>query len=254
MSKALLYDATLCVNCKLCERACAERNALPFDDSIQAEQRLSGHKLTFVQERGDKFMRHLCMNCADPTCVSVCPVGAFTKSASGPVTYEESRCMGCRYCMLACPFAVPRYEWNSMLPRVRKCDMCSDRVAAGKPTACTEACPTGATLFGEREELLKEARRRIQENPQQYVAHIYGETEVGGTAVLLLSAEPFESFGYRADLVHDPLPHYTYRVLSRIPDLVTLGGLLLGGVWWITSRRAEVAEAEAHSTERKPGP
>jgi formate dehydrogenase iron-sulfur subunit len=179
-------------------------------------------------------------------------VGAFQKTAAGPVVYDEDKCMGCRYCMLACPFGVPRYEWNSTLPRVRKCDMCAQRVAAGQPTSCAEICPTGATKFGEREELLAEARQRIQANPQQYTNYIYGETEVGGTAVLLLSSVPFSEFGYQSDLLREPLPLLTYRVLSKIPDLVTLGGLLLGGIWWLTNRRDEVALAEAQGT-KKPG-
>jgi formate dehydrogenase iron-sulfur subunit len=152
--------------------------------------------------------------------------------------------MGCRYCMVACPFGVPKYEWNKVLPRVQKCTMCSDRVAAGNQTACAEACPTGATKFGERDELIAEAQKRIHDNPGNYVNHIYGLTEVGGTSVLLLSSVPFEQFGYRADLSQDPLPMLTYRVLSRIPDFVPLGGMMLGGVWWITHRREEVATAE----------
>ncbi len=115
---------------------------------------------------------------------------------------------------------------------------------AAKPTACAEICPTGATKFGEREELIAEAQKRIHDNPGQYVDHIYGVNEVGGTSVLLLSSVPFEQFGYRADLTRDPLPMYTYRVLSRIPDFVPLGGMVLGGIWWITHRREEVAAAE----------
>jgi formate dehydrogenase iron-sulfur subunit len=122
--------------------------------------------------------------------------------------------------------------------------MCPDRVSAGKPTACAEICPTGATKFGERDELIAEAQQRIRYNPGQYVPHIYGVNEVGGTSVLLLSSVPFEQFGYRADLTRDPLPMYTYRVLSRIPDFVPLGGMMLAGIWWITHRREEVAAAE----------
>ncbi|HEX6504662.1 MAG TPA: 4Fe-4S dicluster domain-containing protein [Terriglobales bacterium] len=244
MSKALLYDATLCIGCKQCEKACSEKNKLPYDDNIAAEEKQSEHKFTVVLTKGDKFMRRLCMNCAEPACASVCPVGALHKTALGPVVYEENRCMGCRYCMVACPFGVPKYEWNKVLPRVQKCTMCSDRVSAGKQTACAEACPTGATKFGERDELIAEAQKRIQDNPANYVNHIYGLTEVGGTSVLLLSSVPFEQFGYRADLSQDPLPMLTYRVLSRIPDFVPLGGIMLGGVWWITHRREEVAAAE----------
>lgn len=242
MNKAILYDATLCIGCKLCEKACAERNGLPYDDSIANEQVQSAHKLTVVLSNSDKFMRRLCMNCEDPTCASVCPVGALTKTADGPVVYQESRCIGCRYCMLACPFGVPKYEWTKVLPRVRKCDMCADRVAAGRPTACTEACPTGATKFGDRDALIDEAKERIAKASNQYVNHIYGLEEVGGTSVLLLSSVPFERFGLHTPT--EPLPLLTYRVLSHVPDVVSVGGVLLGGIWWITSRRAEVAAAE----------
>jgi formate dehydrogenase iron-sulfur subunit len=250
MSKAILYDATLCVGCRLCEQACAERNKLPYDDTIASQETLSDHKLTTIVTRGDKFMRRLCMNCLDPACASVCPVGALRKTIDGPVTYEESRCMGCRYCMLACPFSVPKYEWGKVLPRVRKCDMCADRVAAGRLTACAEACPTGATKFGERDELISEAKDRIAKAPDQYLKQIYGLEEVGGTSTLLLFSVPFESFGLHTP--SEPLPLLTYRVLSHIPDLVSMGGVLLGGVWWITHRREEVAAFEAEE-RRAPG-
>jgi len=244
MSKALLYDATMCIGCKQCEQGCSEQNKLPYNDAIAAEERQSDHKYTVVLTKGDRFMRRLCMNCEDPACASVCPVGALRKTAAGPVIYDEDRCMGCRYCMVACPFGVPKYEWSKVLPKVQKCTMCSKRVLAGQPTACAEICPTGATKFGERDELVAEAEQRIRDNPNQYVNHIYGLNEVGGTSVLLLSGVAFENFGYRTDLTRDALPVYTYRVLSRIPDFVPLGGMVLGGIWWITHRREEVAEAE----------
>ena len=249
MSKALLYDATLCVGCKLCEGACANEHGLPYDDNFAKQEATSAYKLTAVVTKGDAHMRRLCMNCQDPTCASVCPVGALQKTSLGPVTYDEDKCMGCRYCMVACPFNVPKYEWNKVLPRVRKCDMCSSRVAAGKPTACAEICPTGATKFGERDELLNEARQRIAQGGGQYVNHIYGVNEVGGTSVFMLSAVPFEIFGFHTP--EEPLPHLTYRVLSRIPDLVTLGGVALGGIYWITKRREEVAAAEGHALKGK---
>ena len=252
MSKALLYDATVCINCKQCEVACAEQNKLRYDDTVAAEDKQSDHKFTVVLAKGDKFMRRLCMNCQEPACASVCPVGALKKTALGPVTYDEVKCMGCRYCMVACPFGVPKYEWGKVLPRVQKCTMCPDRVAAGKPTACAEICPTGATKFGERDELIAEAQQRIRENPGKYVNHIYGLNEVGGTSVLLLSSVPFEEFGYKTDISRDPLPMLTYRVLSRIPDFVPLGGILLGGVWWITHRREEVAAAEGNEHNNTP--
>jgi formate dehydrogenase iron-sulfur subunit len=251
MSKALLYDATVCIGCKMCEAACAEHHGLPYSESIAAEQRQSDHKYTVVLTQNDKFMRRLCMNCQDPTCASVCPVAALRKTALGPVIYEASRCMGCRYCMMACPFGVPKYEWSKALPLIRKCDMCADRVANGLPTSCAAACPTGATKFGDRDALIAEAQERIAKSPDQYVKHIYGLNEVGGTSVLLLSSVRFENFGYRTDLSSEALPLLTYRVLSHLPDVVSLGAVALGGIWWLCNRKEDVAAAEGRPAPSK---
>ena len=251
MSKGLLYDATMCIGCKQCEQACATENGLPYDDSVASQEFTSAHKYTAVLNRQDKFMRKLCMHCEDPACASVCPVGALKKTSLGPVTYDKSRCMGCRYCMAACPFGVPKYEWERAIPGVRKCILCANRVARGGQTACAEICPTGATKFGDRDELLEEARKRIHDHPGAYFAHIFGETEVGGTSVLLLSSVGLGAFGFRNDLTERALPRYTYQVLSRIPDFVPLFGTLLGGVYWITHRRQEVAAAEAEEENKK---
>lgn len=244
MSKGILYDATLCIDCKMCEKACAERNGLPYDEAIAAEEKQSEHKFTVVLAKNDKYMRRLCMNCMDPSCASVCPVGALRKTVEGPVTYTGSRCIGCRYCMLACPFSVPKYEWNKTFPLVRKCDLCADRLEKGLQTACAEVCPTGATKFGDRDALIAEAKERLGKNPGQYVNQIYGLSEVGGTSILLLSSVPFEEFGYKADISTEALPLLTYRVLSHIPDLVSIGGVALGGIWWLTNRKNEVAAQE----------
>jgi formate dehydrogenase iron-sulfur subunit len=254
MSKGILYDATLCIGCRQCEQACAAENNLPYNEKIAEEEFNSAHKYTRLIVKDDKFMRRLCMSCDDPACASVCPVGALKKTSLGPVTYDKSRCMGCRYCMVACPFGVPKYEWDKAIPGVRKCTMCSPRVLHGKQTACAEVCPTGATKFGDRDELLEEAKQRIYSNPKNYLPHVYGETEVGGTAVMLLSAIPFDLFGLRTDLTKTALPLYTYQVLARIPDFVPLFGTMLGGIYWITHRREDVAQAEAAEKERKGGP
>ena len=255
MPFGILYDATMCIGCKQCEQGCATENGLPYDQTVAEQNVTSAYKYTTVLTKDDKFMRKLCMNCEDPACASVCPVGALKKTSLGPVTYDKHKCMGCRYCMAACPFSVPKYQWDKAVPGVRKCIMCAPRVARGKPTACAEICPTGATKFGDREELLKEARKRIQDNPGTYLPHIYGETEVGGTSVFLLSSVDFLQFGYREDLTQRALPMYTYQVLSRIPDFVPIFGVMLGGVYWITHRREEVAESEAQEkhTDAKGG-
>lgn len=247
MAKAILYDATQCIGCLECEKACAQQNGLPYNDEVAKLKKTCDTKFTYVavkNDAGEKYMRTLCMHCIDPTCVSVCPVKALEKTKEGPVVYDASKCMGCRYCMMACPFQIPKYEWTKAIPTVRKCIMCSDRVKAGKPTACAEACPTGATLFGDRELLLVDAHKRLDANPLQYVNHIYGEKEAGGTGVLMLSSVRFAEFGLPSNLGTQSLPSITGAVLEHVPDVVALGSAVLGGIYWITHRREVVALAE----------
>lgn len=251
MSKGILYDATLCVGCLECERACAKENSLPYTDALEKQKSTNEYKFTYVAVRPEeKFMRRMCMHCEDPACASVCPVGALHKTKEGPVVYDASKCMGCRYCMLGCPFGIPKYEWSKAIPTVKKCILCSERVAAGKQTACAEACPTNATLFGERKELLAEGHKRLRENPSNYVDHIYGENEVGGTSVMLMSSVPFEQFDLKP-FTSERLPELTGRVLNKIPQVVSVSATLLGGVYWITNRRDAVAAVERSDKLRK---
>ena len=161
MSKGILYDATMCIGCKQCEQACATENGLPYDDKIAAQNVTSAHKYTTVLTKDDKFMRKLCMNCDDPACASVCPVGALQKTALGPVTYDKHKCMGCRYCMAACPFGVPKYEWDKAVPGVRKCIMCAPRVAAGQAHRLRRDLP-------DRRHQVRRPRRVAERGPQAH--------------------------------------------------------------------------------------
>jgi len=243
MAVGLLIDTTKCIGCNACADACKEANDLPR----AVEPKLTARTWTVVEARGDVYVRRMCMHCEDPSCASVCPVGALYKSEQGPVAYDESRCIGCRYCMVACPFGVPKYEWDTPLPRVRKCIGCLGRVQAGQQTACAAACPTGATLFGERDELLAEARRRLQASPDDYVQHVYGEREVGGTNVLVLASVPFATLGFPGNLPDKEMPSLTWEALSKIPNVVSVGGVALLGLWWIIHRRMTVERLEAES-------
>jgi formate dehydrogenase iron-sulfur subunit len=241
--KALLIDITMCVGCNACQDACKVQNRLPEGK----EEVLSATAYTALETHGETYVRRMCQHCQDPTCVSVCPVGAFTKTAEGPVLYDETKCIGCRYCMQACPFQVPRYEWTSLKPRVQKCRFCAERLRAGKQTACAEVCPTGATKFGNRDELVREAYERINAEPNKYVHRIYGLDDVGGTSILYITSVPFEQLGFKTDLQKEPLPDLTWNALSKIPSVVTVGGAFLAGIYWITSRREEVERAEGKS-------
>jgi formate dehydrogenase iron-sulfur subunit len=248
-AKGLLIDTTKCIGCKECERACARANNLPEEEATD----LSATHYTVVKGFKDDtvFIRRMCMHCNQPTCVSACLVGAFTKTETGAVLYDESKCIGCRYCMQACPFEVPRYEWGSLTPRIQKCRMCYERVAAGGQTACAEACPTGATMFGDRDDLIREARARIDASPGDYVDHVYGLKEAGGTSVIFLSSVPFETLGLPMNVPQEPIPDLSWRVLSQIPKYTVAAGVVLFGIHWITARRTEVARFEAEERQMK---
>lgn len=236
---AILTDLTRCIACGACALACKEINGLPRGGM----DRLTATTWTIVEKRQGVGIRRQCMHCLDPTCASVCPVKALEKTPEGPVVYHEDRCIGCRYCIMACPFEIPKYEWDEPLaPRVQKCIFCySKRLSKGEEPACTSVCPTRATIFGNRGDLITEARRRIRENPGRYVDHIYGLEEAGGTSVLYLSDIPFERLGFKALRKGKAYPPLTGRVLSQIPDVISVGGVLLLGVWWIMRRRDSLA-------------
>ena len=246
--KALLIDITKCIGCRACEQACREGHGQP---SEQVE-RLTATSFTIIEEHGDKFVRRMCQHCEDPACASACLVGAITKSDLGPVIYNEKKCIGCRYCMLACPYQVPKYEWTKLAPYMRKCDMCNDRVSQGQQTRCAEACPTGATLFGTRDELIFEARKRIHDDPA-YVRYIYGEDNLGGASVLYISDVPFEKLGFIVPPNPDPMPQLSAAALGDTPTVVLVGGSLLAGLYWITQRRREVMLAERKLKSNQQG-
>lgn len=246
MSAGLLFDSTRCIGCGACSAACKEANHLP----LPIEDHTTAYTWTVVEKVGGVNVRRLCFHCSYPTCVSVCPVAALQKTSDGAVVYDAERCIGCRYCIMACPFGVPKYQWDRPIPIVGKCILCADRIAKGLPTACAAVCPTGATLFGERDALVREARSRIAANPDTYVDRIYGITEAGGTSVVMLSAVPFEGLGMKTDVPRQPLPLLTWQVLSKIPSFVTVWGVLLFGIHWITKRRDEVSAYEAKQREK----
>jgi formate dehydrogenase iron-sulfur subunit len=256
-AKAVLHDTTLCIGCRRCEAACNTVNNLPppqtaFTDLavLDHPRRTTSKAYTVVNRRPGKgetpvFVKQQCNHCLEPACASVCFVKALTKTPEGAVVYDASVCVGCRYCMIACPFEIPAYEYDSAFnPRVMKCTMCHPRVLEGKLPGCVEACPTEALVFGKRDDLLKIARQRIARRPDKYEDHIYGEREMGGTAWLYLAGVPFDTIGLRMDLGVTPAPELTAGALGAVPMVVGLWPVLLTGIYAMSKRKEKIAAQE----------
>jgi Fe-S-cluster-containing dehydrogenase component len=256
-SQAVLHDTTLCIGCRRCESACNAVNDLPppevpFSDLnvLDHQRRTDAGTYTVVNRKpgnGDTpvFVKKQCNHCLEPACASACFVKAFTKSREGAVTYDASVCVGCRYCMIACPFEIPTYEYGSAFsPRIMKCTMCHPRILEGKLPGCVESCPTEALVFGRRDDLIRMARQRITRRPDVYVDHIYGEREMGGTNWLYLSGVPFETIGMRMDLGVTPAPELTAGALGAVPMVVGLWPILLTGIYAMNRRKEKIAAEE----------
>jgi len=251
---SILFDSTLCIGCKACELACNDANELGrtpeeiFQGCVSQDyQGLSAGTFTCVTQHsedlvssGAAFGRAQCMHCLDPACASACPVGAMEKTPEGPVVWHPETCLGCRYCMMACPFEVPRFEWDSVNPRIRKCSMCFERTRDGGRPACVEICPSGALSFGPREDLLLEAHRRIDERPRGYVHHVYGETEAGGTNLLHIAAYPFTALGYKPDVPDVSPAAATRPAMGAIPFAFNGLALFLGASAWLARRKGRL--------------
>jgi Fe-S-cluster-containing dehydrogenase component len=300
----LLYDATLCVGCQACVAACKQVNENPAEFSAldklwDTPLDTSGRTFNIIkmyrhgtmqtkdaEQNGFSFMKTSCMHCADPSCVSACPVSAMIKDAkTGIVSYDPDACIGCRYCVAACPFGIPKYQYDSPTGKIGKCELCRHRHKDGHYSACAEVCPTGATLFGRSEDLLAEAKRRLAlkpgektmiprgriaakgETPEQaarwkglldqsyeavagnYLQHVYGEKEYGGTQVFKLSAVNFQKVGM------PDLPPKASAATSETIQHTLYGGLVmpiavLAGLTWVARRNVAAAEGEEKEEQK----
>lgn len=275
----ILYDATLCIGCKSCMVNCKKYNSLPGgalfreDGSIPYEHvtpekiydapaDLSDKTLNIIKtyksgsglnkdsaNNGYSFIKQHCMHCIDPACASVCPVGALHKDPdNGVVSYNTDKCIGCRYCQMACPFGIPKFQWESTSPKIVKCQLCQHRFSSGGYSACCEFCPTGASIFGKVTDLREEAKRRLAltpgtfyDYPQQrvdssrtmpkkvaaYVNHAYGMNEAGGTQYLLLAGVDFDKLGFNPNITDQAYPELTWSYIKKVPWLI--GALIIAG-------------------------
>lgn len=241
----VLVDTAICIGCRKCEWGCNQANGLPsrdvkeYDDKsvFDRHRRPTDTEFTIVNTVENPaipekpyYLKVQCMHCNYPACASACIVGAFKKTKEGPVVYDPWKCMGCRYCMVACPFQVPAYEYSHVFdPQVRKCSFCAERIKDGKKPGCVEACPNEALTFGKRSDLIELAHERITQHPERYINHIYGLEEAGGTSWMYLSGIDFAKTELPS-LDSRPIPEITESIQhgifkSFVPPL-TLYGLL----------------------------
>ena len=252
MSVAILTDVTRCIGCQECVAACKSTNDLAVDVPRRWHKNdgLSAGNWTSIIEKPDKhYIRKQCRHCLEPACASACPVGALHQTPEGAVVYDSGKCLGCRYCMMACPYGIPRYDWEEPVPYIRKCIFCYEKLEKGQQPACTEVCPKEATIFGDRDKLLAEAHRRIQDNPGKYVDKVWGEHEVGGTSVLYISDINLDFLAYQTNPGQTPLPTTTELAMKSVPfAFVGMGGVMYG-LNWIIRRRMELGRVKMEDEE-----
>lgn len=282
--KTTLIDITKCIGCRACQVACkqwndreGEQTELDFNLGFQNPATLSAKTLTLItfhevpDEKAPGGLHYLftmrrCLHCLEPACASACPTTALDRRSDGPVMYDPNQCIGCRYCIWACPWGVPTAEWDSLAPKIQKCTHCADRSDQPDPLArngqaltleesslfrekivtpaCVKACPADCLRFGTRDEILQEAHNRISAQPEKYVDHIYGEKEAGGTSVLYLSSVPFDKLGF-PEVSNKPYPGFSRMALHAVPPAVIAVGAVLGSVYAFLKRRASALVAES---------
>jgi formate dehydrogenase iron-sulfur subunit len=287
--KTTLIDITNCIGCRACQVACkqwndreGEQTQLDFNLGFQNPATLSAKTytlITFHELPDDKapgglhylFTMRRCLHCLEPACASACPTTALARQPDGPVVYDASKCIGCRYCIWACPWGVPTAEWDSLAPKIQKCTHCADRSDQPLPgvrngqaltdeeskryreqivvPACVKACPADCLRFGTREDMLQEAHNRISAHPEKYVDHIYGEKEAGGTSVLYLSSVPFDKLGF-PDVGTKSYPALSRLALHAVPPAVMALGAMLGGAYAFLKRRASAIVQEQAEKSR----
>jgi formate dehydrogenase iron-sulfur subunit len=290
--RATLIDIANCIGCRACQVACKQWNETDgeqtgLDDQLgfQNPAALSAKTLTLIAfheaENPDKpggvesaFVMQRCLHCLEPGCVSACPTTALYRQSDGPVSYNVDDCIGCRYCMLACPWDVPTAEWNSHAPKISKCTHCADRAVQPPPVAfneqapsdaaarqfadtmqipaCVKACPADALRYGTRDEMLALAHKRIADRPDRYVDHVYGEKELGGTSVLYLSSVPFEKLGFPT-YGEKPFTTFTATALGAVPPAVMTVGALLGASYAFFRKRAQAVADSAAAAKNAKG-
>jgi len=267
----VLVDLSRCVGCRSCEAACNEEQGLPtpekpfndfsvFDELHHGQKRRTDETCYTVVNKYDVpqldhplFRKIQCNHCQEPACLTSCFVNAYTKTPEGAVIYDPNVCVGCRTCMVACPFYIPTFRYSSAFkPRIMKCIFCYDtRLKNGQPPACVEACPQEALTFGRRDDMIQVGRQRIRENTGKYVDHIYGEHEAGGTSWMYLSPVEFDKVGFDTSVPKEPILNFVKDFLSIVPMVLTIWPALFAGIHLLATRKDDLKKQQQTEGESK---
>jgi Fe-S-cluster-containing dehydrogenase component len=260
----LLYDATRCVGCQSCVAACARANNTPSDVRSSALYHIAYDLNSTTRNiiklyrptdgKSYSYVKQQCMHCIDPACVAGCMFKGLKKDPqTGLVSWNSKLCVGCRYCEIACPYHIPKFQWEGFNPRIVKCELCKERLAKGEQPACTSVCPVQAVIFGKRTELLAEAKRRIRENPGKYYQdRVYGEREAGGTQVLYLSHVSFANLGL-PELPEESVPQKYLKWQKRVYSYLAVPAVLYASVVGVIRNNWKEHRQHLQEEETKTG-
>ncbi len=214
--RSILFDATKCIGCRQCVQACKDWNDHPRTTLYELS---STNWITMeppvLEGLSQIWARNSCMHCEFPMCAAVCPVEAITKYEEGPVVINQDLCIGCEYCIYACPWGV--ISKDDITPKATKCTMCSDRISESKSPFCVQACPVEALDFGLQEDMSAKAKKRAQE----IEGYLYGDKEAGGTPLMYVLKEKRERYGIRP-VGPGKYPKHGIPLALMIKDLFTL--------------------------------
>jgi len=245
MAKALLIDTSACLGCNACTVECKRNNNVPVGQKI-AWTRIEEHEVGSYPQIAKHFVKTACKHCTDASCVAVCPTGAASKPDGVHVVINQEWCIGCGYCVEACPFGIPHF--GSPKGAAQKCTFCATGGLVNGQTACANACPFGAITYGERSELVSRGKARVAALQAKGVskARLYGEHELGGLNVLYVLEDQPQAYG-----LPEAPQAVTRNLVGSWPGGLVAAGVVALPLWWLFGRKEELTGQRGEPAAKK---